>query len=221
MIEEQVQIVIAHYGVNRRITEAECLSALPTGSQKNIFVDFGVGYAALEDLYDLAFENIALAQRRQFTETLKPLLEKYPSATIAYFGFIPIPVGLHLGYLVGNTHPYTIYQLHHQSNKWFADHATPKIGYTFELKPTALPIEKQRGKGEVVIRIGTSFAIDQQSTAEVVPTPANEFDIAVVTPDVDALFSQGNIQAVVNAFQEVLNSYANLLTDREKIHLFV
>lgn len=221
MIQEQVQLVIAHYGINRKITQEECLAALPKAGIKNIFIDFGVGHAQLDDLFDLPFENIALAQRRQFADVLKPLLDQYPDATIAYFGFAPMPVALHLGYLVGNTHPYTIYQLHHQSNTWYAEGNPPRDGYVFQLKPTVLPKEKQRGKGDVVIRIGTSFSIDPQSTAAVIQDPANEFDIELTAPDIDSLSRQDHIHAVVNAFQEVLNTYSNLLTDREQIHLFV
>lgn len=218
---QQVQLVIAHYGLNRKITKEECMAALPENGVRNIFIDFGDGYAILDDLYDLPFENIALAQRRQFADVLKPVLDQHPAATIAYFGLTPIPVALHLGYLVGNTHAYTIYQWHHKSSAWYAQIAAPRQNYVFEMKPVILPKEKQRGKGDVVVRIGTSFAIDQQSTAAVIPTPANEFDIELVTPDIDSLSSQDNIQAVVNAFQDVLNAYSNLLTDREQIHLFV
>ena len=39
--------------------------------------------------------------------------------------------------------------------------------------------------------------------------------------DVDSLYNQDNIQAVVTEFQNVLNAYANLLTDRDQVHLFI
>lgn len=215
-------IVIAHYGIDRRISESECIAALDIDDRGDIeFVDFEAGYAKLNELYDLPFENLALAQQRKFTEVLKPLLDKYPDAHIAYFGLTPIPLALHLGYLIGNTHSYIIYQLHHKQNKWLAQTVMPYEGYKFEIILPVLPREIQKGKGDVIIRIGTSFNVDPQSTFEVIPNPANEFDITLKTPHVDSLFTQENIQMVVESFQEVLNTYANQLTDREQIHLFI
>lgn len=215
-------IAIAHYGLGRKITEAECLGVLNTQqNQEIVFIDFESGNAKLSELYDLPFENIALAQQRKFAEILKPILDNNPDAHLAYFGLTPIPVAFHLGYLVGNTHTYTIYQLHHSKNAWLAEGDSPFDGYKFEITPLALPKENQKGKGDVTVRIATSFNIDPQATYEIISNPANEFDIALATPHVDSLSSQANINAVVDAFQEVLNAYANKLTDREQIHLFI
>lgn len=218
--EKKVQIVIAHYGL-RKITQAECEAALAIKDAENIFVDFEAGQAELGELYDLQFENIALIQQRKFVDILKPILEKYPTANIAYFGLIPISVGFHLGYLVGNTHSYTIYQWHHQRNEWFSQTSPPSADYKFNIKPSLLPVEKQKGKGEVTIRVSTSFNIDPQTTYQTVSNPANEFDIELTATHVDSLYNQDNIQAVVTEFQNVLNVYANLLTDRDQIHLFI
>ena len=215
-------IVIAHYGLDRKITQDECMTALGMQEAQDIvFIDFESGNAKLSELYDLPFENIALAQQRKFAEILKPVLESNPDAQIAYFGLAPIPVAFHLGYLVGNVHSYTIYQLHHKKSMWLAEGDSPYEAYKFEILPLTLPKENQKGKGDVTVRIATSFNIDAQSTYEVVSNPANEFDIVLETPHVDSLFSQANINAVIDAFQEVLNTYANKLTDREQIHLFL
>jgi len=217
-----VTIVIAHYGLDRKITKSECFEALNTvESVDTIFIDFEVGSAKLSELYSLSFDNLALLQQRKFVEILKPVLDKYPNSKIAYFGLTPIPIAFHLGYLVGNTHQYTIYQWHHKINKWLHESDKPSPTYDFSLQELRLPLEAQKGKGDVTIRIATSFTIDKASTYEVVFNPANEFDIALKNPDVDSLYDQERIQIIVNAFQEVLNAYANLLSDREKIHLFI
>ena len=219
--EKKVQIVIAHYGLNRKITEDECEAALEIKDAENIFVDFEAGHAELGELYDLPFENIALMQQRKFAEILKPVLEQYPTAHIAYFGLAPISVGFHLGYLVGNTHSYTIYQWHHQRNAWFYQIDPPSAEYKFNIKPPVLPAEKQKGKGDIIVRVSTSFNIDPQTTYQVVSNPANEFDIELRATHVDSLYNQENIQTVVTEFQNVLNAYANKLTDRDQIHLFI
>jgi hypothetical protein len=210
-------IAIAHYGLDRKVTQDECMVALGMqGNQNIIFIDFESGNAKLSELYDLPFENIALAQQRKFAEVLKPVLDSNPDAHIAYFSLTPIPVAFHLGYLVGNTHSYTIYQLHHKQNKWLAESGSPIEGYKFEIMPLVLPKENQKGPGDVAVRIATSFNIDPQTTYEVISNPANEFDITLATPHVDSLFSQDNINSVVDAFPEVLNASANKPTDQGK-----
>jgi hypothetical protein len=222
MTKDNITVIIAHYGLDRKITEQECLSALGEEDQSTkIFIDFETGNAKLSELYDLSFDNIALSQQRKFVEILKPVLDGNPGIKIAYFSLTPIPVSFHLGYLVGNTHPYTIFQWHHTQHKWYKETDKPSSGYKFSIKPLVLPNETQKGKGDVCIRVATSFDIDRQSTYEVVQNPENEFDISLKTPDVDSLFSQENINAVTNSFQEVLNVYSNKLSDREKIHLFI
>jgi len=216
-----MEIIIAHYGLERSITREECETALGPTDGKRVFIDFSAGRASLGELYDLPFENIALAQQRKFNELLKPVLDANPDAVISYFGLVPISIGFHLGYLVGNMHPYTVYHWHHAQQKWYKDIGLPKDGYKFSIKPVALPKEKQKGKGRVIIRIGTSFAIDPQATYAAVVNPANEFDIELESPSLDSLFCQENIQAVVNQFQEVLNCYGSQLSDRDQIHLFI
>jgi len=223
-MEEKVKvlIVIAHYGLDRKITQQECEAAIASNEYKNIiYIDFDAGFARLNDLYDLPFDNVALAQQRQFIEKVAPVLAEHPTAQIAYFGYAPIPVAFHFGYLMGNTHAYTVYQWHHAKRAWYKETEPPITGYTFELVPIALPLEVQKGKGDISVRIGTSFSIDPKATLEVIANPANEFDIALRYPDPDALYSQHRIEEVVNAFQSVLNTYANKLSDRELIHLFL
>ncbi len=220
--ETKPLIIIAHYGLDKKITREQCEAVLVEKDFSIVeFVDFEAGYAKLNELYDLPFENIALAQQRKFADIVKPLLDKYPNGHIAYFGLTPIPVAFHFGYLVGNTHSFTIYQWHHQQQKWFAEVEPPSAGYLFEIKPLLLPQEVQKGKGDITIRISTSFRIDPSATTEVVPNPANEFDIELTNPHVDSLYSQANIMAVTNEFQDVLNTYSNKLSDREQIHLFM
>jgi len=220
--QDNVLIVIAHYGLNRKITREECEAALAgSGFQRHIYIDFHAGAAELNELYDLPFDNLALAQQRQFTEKVVPVLEQNPTAHIAYFGLTPIPLAFHFGYLLGNTHTYTVYQWHHSRRAWLSETDPPAPGYIFDLIPPALPGEVQKGKGDVLIRIGTSYAIDPKATLEVIVNPANEFDIALRHPEPDALYNSDRMAEVVESFQSVLSAYANKLSDREQIHLFL
>ena len=215
-------IIIAHYGLDRKITETECKSAIGEASyDQTYFVDFEACNAKLEELYHLPFENIALAQQRKFVAIVTPLLNENPNAHIAYFGLTPIAISFHFGYLLGNTHLYSIYQFHHSKKYWYKISEPPSKNYQFEVIEPVLPQEIQKGKGDVFIRVATSYSIDPKSTLEIIRNPANEFDITICNPDVDSLYNQECIQAIVESFQNVLNAYANKLSDREQIHLFM
>lgn len=215
-------IVIAHYGLEKKITQKECVDSLNLDENTNvIFVDFEAGNSRLSELYDLSFDNLALYQQRKFNEIVKPILDENPNSEIAYFGLTPIPVAFHFGYLIGNNHSCTIFQFHHNLNRWYKECDSPSPDYIFEINQPKLPNEIQKGKGEVVIRIATSFDIDKHSTYEVVKDPENEFDISLKSPNIDSLFNQENIKEVVKSFQDILNAYASKLIDREKIHLFI
>jgi len=220
-MKEKLIVVIAHYGLDRKITEAECVAALGDDVKNYFFIDFEAGSAKLNELYSLSFDNIALYQQRKYLEIVKPVLDANPDADIAYFGLTPIPVSFHFGFLVGNTHHYTIYQFHHSERKWLKHSKKPTADYVFSILPLNIPSEIQKGKGDVSVRVSTSFRIDPHATYETLPNAANEFDLALQHPNVDSLYTQENIQKVVNAFQDILDCYANKLSDRDKIHLFI
>lgn len=215
-------IIIAHHDLDRKISKEECIDAVDDEVRQNCtFIDFEVGETKLSDLYSAPFDNIALLQQRKYQDEVLPLLRNNPNSHIIYFGLTSIPVSFYLGTLVGNTYPYTIYQFHHSKKEWVNNVEKPRKDYSFSVLKPILPTEIQKGKGDVVIRVATSYNIDKQSTYEVVPNPSNEFDIELSEPHIDSLYDQKNIQEVVEIFQDVLNCYANKLTDRDKIHLFI
>jgi hypothetical protein len=221
MAEKKI-IIIAHYSLNRKITKEECFDALGIDDGTSYeYIDFEIGNENLESLVNIPFNNIALTQHRKFAEEVIPILDLSPDAEIAYFGLTAIPIGFHFGFLIGNTRKYTVYQLNHTTKQWYANNEPPIKDYNFEIIPPELPIDIQKGVGDIVIRIGTSFNINKHDTYEVISNPENEFDIELSNPNIDSLFSQNEINKVVDCFQSILNCYANKLSGREKLHLFI
>lgn len=213
-------IIIAHSGLDRKITKEECESALPEGSPVNqIFIDLDICKAKLSELYDLPFGQLSLEQQRRFKTEIEPYLQGNPDATIAYFGLIAIPLAVHLGYLFANTHKYLFFQSHHGSNEWYME-TPPSKGYQFELLDISLPEKTEKGKGDVFIRIGTSYRVEPQHTYEVLVDPTNEFDLMLKNPNVDGISTPEQMNSVVEGFQDILTGYSNYLPDRDKVHLF-
>lgn len=219
---EETLIIIAHKGLERKITEEECKKALPTDAPKNqIFIDFEVANSKLSDLYNLPYEQLALEQQRKFKQEVEPLLKKHPNSVIAYFGLAPIPLSFHLGYLFNSYSPkILLFHLHHEDKTWYQNTA-PTKDFSFELNDLELPTKIEKGNGDVFIRIATSYRIEPQHTYEVVANPTNEFDISLKNPQPDSLFGKAQVDAIGDQFQKVISAYVSFLPDRSKIHLFI
>ena len=214
-------IIIAHSGLDRKIKEAECRRQVESYSFENIiFISFDIASAKLSELYDLPFEQLALEQQRKFKTEIEPHLKNDPNIIIAYFGLAPIPLAFQLGVLFNNFSQLWVYQFHHEKKVWYQE-TEPINGYQFEILQLELPIRVEKGKGDVFIRVGTSYRIEPQHTLEVLANPTNEFDITLRSPHLDGISNKSQLFDVVNKFQEVLFSFANYLPDRDKIHLFI
>lgn len=214
-------IIIAHSGLDKKVTQQECLNIFPDIKAADmIFIDFEISNAKLSELYSLPFEQLALEQQRKFKREIEPILEAHPNATVAYFGLAPIPLAFQLGVLMNNFSKYLVFQFHHEKKIWYKE-ISPVEGIKFEVSQLELPQKPEKGKGDVFIRVSTSYRIEPQHTLEVLANPTNEFDISLKQPHVDSLANQEQIEIVVRTFQSVINAYSNFLPDRDKIHLFI
>lgn len=214
-------IIIAHAGLDRKIAEEECLKAIGEHEFSIVhFIDFEIVNAKLSELYDLPFEQLALEQQRKFKEKVEPLLQTNPDAVVAYFGLAPIPLAFHLGVLLNGFPNCTYFQFHHERKTWYEKIDPPK-DYSFGLAEIELPSKVEKGKGDIFIRVSTSYRIEPQHTYEVASNPTNEFDLRLVNPHVDGVSNQDQLNLVVNRFQDVLAVCSNQLPDRDKIHIFI
>jgi len=220
-INSDAVFVITHAGIGKKITKEECFAALPDGLDSPRFhFDFSFPDLELETLYDAPFEQLALEQQRKFAMQVEPELEKYPNALIAYFGLAPIPLAFHFGFLCKGFRNFWVYQFHHDKKVWYRD-IEPVSGFVTEFEPLELPTHIEKGKGDVFIRVSTSYRIEPQHTHEILSNPTNEFDIKLTKTQPDSIHSSDQINQLVSQFQEILSAVNNYLPDRDKIHLFL
>lgn len=188
--EKTFLIIIAHSGLDKKITEQECLNSLTeTSTEERFFIDFEISDAKLSELYGLPFEQLALEQQRKFKREIEPILRQHPNATVAYFGLAPIPLAFQLGVLMNNFSKYLVFQFHHEKKVWYQEISAVE-GTEFEVLPVELPQKPEKGKGDVFIRVSASYRIEPQHTLEVLANPTNEFDVSLKKPHVDALANQ-------------------------------
>lgn len=173
---------------------------------------------ALGEAHDLDWEADARKQHAAIMRDIIPLLDKHPSASLAYFGAAPIPHAIHLGAelarSVGWSSP-KVFQRHHVTGSW----AWSSTDLTPAAQPTTrgLPRDKVPGPGDIVVRISMRNQVDSAGTSEVVPQ-ATEVDLET-TIGPDTLCSAADLDRVGDAFVEVMDTIARL-RPRATVHLF-
>jgi hypothetical protein len=178
------------------------------------------------DLAELAREAIqtqdwSTAQRtleEQFHTRVAPLRNRYPDYPIVYFGSAPIPLAVLLGFLIETWQQVKIIPHHHTRRvwAWVPEPDRPPA----RLLPYSLPAERDRTEGEAVIRVSTSHLVDPKVTRKVVPDALLEVDISLEHPSEDAFSRVEEMQAVAQAFREVLNDIGNRFQGIHRVHLF-
>ncbi|MGK3960054.1 SAVED domain-containing protein [Sorangium sp. So ce118] len=172
----------------------------------------------LGNSHEIDWAAALTAQERLFTERLRD--EITSRKRLAYFGFAPIPLALHLGYRVERCIRVDVYQRHHFRRDWAWSLDEPAVARPLLSPRTSLPEHGSKDAGPVVIRVSTSHPIAQADTAEVVPCSLAEVDVILTDPSEDALHTKGAVTEVVTAFSHALLRVKRLFPNVTAIHLF-
>lgn len=181
------------------------------------FVEVAPMRTVLAEEYDLDWNAARDAQEKLFVEKLRPHLEGREQ--LAYFGFAPVPLAIHLGYRVQSTIKIDVYQRNHGRQDWVWA-PTGKASTRSFLEPIRFPTQGSSAPGAVIIRVSTSARIAPKDTEELVPECLAAVDIALASPHPDALETRGALNSVVDAFTDVLTRLRNLYPNLTTIHLF-
>lgn len=211
-------LIVVHSGLGTKITQNDVMSALPKdASIKKKYVEVQVGESKLSELYELNFEQYALEQTRIYQKEIEPWLKENSNSIIAYFGLVPIALAIHLGYLLGNFNRYWIFQHHHKYKKWYRDIDEKD---SFGIKVSNLPVQPERGKGNILLRLSASYLVDENQSLSVLSDPMKEIDLKLHNLGIDTFKKQSQIDEVAERFQEILGNISNFLPNSDSIHLF-
>jgi len=218
MLDSNRLLVVTH-PILTAIGDADVDRAIPKARRSAGFdyVELTPVRTTLAEEYDLDWAAVHAAQERLFIEKLRPHLEGREQ--LAYFGFAPVPLAIHLGYRVQSTIKIDVYQRHHGRQDWVWAPSGKSSTRSF-LEPIRLPEHGSSAPGAVVIRVSTSARIAPKDTEEIVPHCLAAVDIALVSPHPDALETRGALDSVVDAFSDVLTHVRNLFPNLTTIHLF-
>ncbi|MEO1254711.1 MAG: SAVED domain-containing protein [Bacteroidota bacterium] len=210
-------LILIHTGLDIKITEKDCEGALPLDAPENRkFVEVKVGESKLSELYGLDFDQLALEQNRIYQKEVEPWIKENPNGVIAYFGLVPVPLAIHLGYLLGNFNKYWIYQYHHKEKEWYKNISDKGL---LPIDPLELPSITERGRGDVLVRISTSYLIDKIQSLTAVSEPMKEIDLKLEQLDIDAFENQEQLDDIGNRFQDILSSISSFLPFSTALHL--
>jgi hypothetical protein len=213
-------LLIIKHEYFRPITNEECILALPE-DWKNLhreFVSIAMETLRLNELYNTPQIQIALAQRDFFNKNLKEKLDTLAGYKILYFGLAPIPLTIDLGYQFHNFRDIEVFQFHHVEKIWYQNISHKAIS-EFKLETHNLPNPKQKGLGEIVLRLSISHHVKSQDTLDVLPDAA-EVDISLSEPNEDAVSTKEEMLSIAEEFKRVMDSLSNSESKIEVVHLF-
>ena len=165
------------------------------------------------------FVRAQRAQSRFVEKELLPLQRAHPQAQVVYMGMAPIPLTLHLGFLVGEMTPPLVFQRPPRADSVPPGRDSPIR--ELKLHTEGMPAAPIMSPGEAIVRVSASAHITPAQTQGFVQEPLAEIDITIGEPHPYALTSEQDLEAVAGAFRSTLALLGQQLPNLERIHLFV
>jgi len=204
------------------VTEAEALAALPMDvrAAERDTLTLDTVTMTQEELCGADWQEYRRVERNWYLRHLAPKLRAANSTTLAYFGAAPIPLAIHLGYLVSGWPRADAYLRHHGRKDWNWMPEAEGSPPTNMLRVEGMPKDEVRASGDVVVRISTSQRIRREDTAEIVSESLAEIDVFLESASVDAIATPEMLEATVAAFRGVLGDIHRCRPNATLIHLF-
>ena len=181
-------------------------------------VPFGAPLFVRPPVTELPWLGAELYQRQTVEEVLKKsrdlLLPRF-----AVFSLAPIPLAVHLGFLLSDRVQVRCYQYQRALGTW----KWPEISeedVDLNIQTSGLPSETIVGQTEVIIRISLSARIREDETSEVMSDVPVEIDLFVDEPDVMWLRSPKQLDRLGQAFRQTLAVIREKVPRCSQIHLF-
>ncbi|HEX2881639.1 MAG TPA: SAVED domain-containing protein, partial [Polyangiaceae bacterium] len=169
---------------------------------------------SLEDTRAADWVALARAQQQIWNEKVRPLLEKYPSTRIAYFGLAPIPLAVHLGSLLERWSHVSVFLRHHRTKTWeYSGDTGPQV-----LGPTG-PNEMVRATEPAIIALSTTAPADLEAMRSIIGATSAELAIQTQPLGEDVLVTEASVNAVAEQFHRALELLESNRPGVSEVHL--
>lgn len=169
---------------------------------------------------NLGWMNLKVRQEDFFNSTIKAVIPgkedlKGDDFELIYFGLAPIPLAIHLGFLIPSFVKVKVFQRHHGTLTWKWSGAT-----TPEPELSGLPSVQISGTGDVVLRISTTHAVSEELTGKMVVSPLMSINLKSASLGLDVFGDEEGLKNYSKKIQHVFHSITTYLTKADAIHIF-
>jgi hypothetical protein len=192
-------------------------AALPTELAEHEIVEQAIDQCDLFQYGRLIDPKEAARRQHDLEQRVAALLERYPGATVAYYGIAHIPLGFLAGYTLSNRYALMQFENDRYARTWdllqWNEDAPP-------LRLAGLPNEMVRERGEVAVRVSISYRVLEDVVAEVIPAPLASLELGLEVPRLDPVTSDMQLRSYAQAFREMMDAIHQRLPRATGIHMF-
>lgn len=170
----------------------------------------------LGDTMGFGWQARKTKQFHYFRDKVEPELNNHPEAVITYFGLAPIPLAVHLGYMISGLKAVRVFQKHHDKKHW----KWMKKNTSVDIITSNVPRDYFKGKGDVVLTCSGTYPVHRETLEGIVNEPIIEPSIEVEKPERDVFLSEQSLKDYASEFRGVMDQIANSLPGIDLIHLF-
>ena len=167
---------------------------------------------SLEESWELA----AAYQKSLIDDALARSREKLPR--FAVFSLSPIPLAIHLGFLLSDRVEVEPFQFHRDRKTWVW--SPPDGPGSAEFKVLGMPSARTSKPTDVSIRVCLSADVQQEEVRAVTGRLPVEVEVRVARPDVGWLVSPTQLQELSHVFRGSLADLRRLVPNASRLHLF-
>src|SRR6266404_51373 len=165
---------------------------------------------------DLPWHEAASYQRTAILEAVRKSRDVLPR--FAVFSLSPIPLCVHLGYVLSDRLEVRYFQYNREEKNWNWPANPSPVDEKLIIR--GVPKKPVRSECEALIRISLSATIDREDTIEACGDLPVQIDVSVKSPDVMWLRSADQLRYLSQVFREVLTSIRKFVPGCQRIHLF-
>lgn len=137
----------------------------------------------------------------------------------AIFSIAPIPLIVHLGFLLSDRVETDLFQFHRERGEWTWPEQTTGIAQQ-SVSLAGLPDAEFDGVGPVVLRVSLSEVVRTADTRAIVDEPLSEIDIAIADPDKGWLQAPAQLAELRQRYLDALKGIRRRIPGCNRLHVF-
>lgn len=165
-----------------------------------------------------SWEEAAQYQHHLVNDMLSKSRHSFPPR-FAVFSIAPIPLIVHLGFLLSDSVLIRYFKYHVDVQSWQWPDVEPS-DVDLDIRVSGLPKDTVQDSCDVVVRVSLSARVGRHETEEVVPESPVQIDVQVEDPSLLWIRSLKQVELVGNVFREVLAQIRTRVPHCRQIHLF-